>query len=183
MQKIIYSLGLLCVLNLILVSCATSSAEPDYLIKAKSDNGFVTAYQAHFAISSDSITQISARRYDDLTLGADSNYKMINATTYAFDITAASPEPAEWEYVQNEYDTKSYDVPSLIKSLRQMNIRYTGTIYVLVTTFDDYTVIEAANLDRNTVLDESYAIFKNNKLLEHSDELRLSQLWRFYRHK
>lgn len=181
MRKLIYSLCLLCIFCLTFTSCV--SIEPDYLIKAKSDNGFVTAYQAHFAIEGNSITEISAHQYEDLTLGSDSNYKMISADTYSFDIKASGGNPAEWEYVQNEYDRTSYDVQTLIEDLKLMKIAYTGKIYVLITTFDEYKIIEAANLDGNTLIDDSYAIFKNNMKLENSDAVKLKQLSRFYKHK
>ena len=102
MRKSIYNLCLLCIVCMAFTSCV--SIEPDYLIKAKSDNGFITAYQAHFAIEGNSITEISAHQYEDLTLGADSNYRMISPETYSFDINAAGSNPAEWKYVQNEYE-------------------------------------------------------------------------------
>ena len=181
MRKSIYSLCLLCIVSLMFTSCV--SVEPDYLIKAKSDNGFITAYQAHFAIEGDSITEISAHQYEDLTLGSESNYRMISAVTYSFDINAPSTNPAEWEYVQNEYDKTSYDVQTLIKDLKQMKVAYTGKIYVLITTFDEYKVIEVANLDGNKLIDDSYAIFRNNVKLENSDAVKLTQLSRFYKHK
>ena len=57
-----------------------------------------------------------------------------------------------------------------------MKIAYTGKIYVLITTFDGYKIIEAANLDGNTLIDDSYAIFKNNIKLENSDAVKLKQL-------
>lgn len=181
MRKSIYNLCLLCIVCMAFTSCV--SIEPDYLIKAKSDNGFITAYQAHFAIEGNSITEISAHQYEDLTLGADSNYRMISPETYSFDINAAGSNPAEWKYVQNEYDKTSYDVQTLIEDLKQMKLAYTGTVYVLITTFDEYKIIEAANLDGNTLIDDSYIIFRNNVKLENSDALKLNQLSRFYKHK
>ena len=64
-----------------------------------------------------------------------------------------------------------------------MKLAYTGTVYVLITTFDEYKIIEAANLDGNTLIDDSYIIFRNNVKLENSDALKLNQLSRFYKHK
>ena len=185
-------LCLLCIASAVclsLLSCAgvdTSfepAHSPQYLIRAKSDNGFVIAYQAHFAVDGDAISEISAREYEKLTLGDGSEYKAISAKTYAFDINAAGNVPSAWQYVQNEYDDEVYDARLLAKELSQMNLHYSGSLYVLITTFDEYKIIQVSNLDGNTVLDESYAMFRNGRQLQLPKNAKLCSLWRFYRHR
>lgn len=156
---------------------------PQYLIRAKSDNGFAAAYQAHFSVDGDAVSEISAREYEKLTLGDSSEYKAINAKTYAFDINAAGNTPAAWQYVQNEYDDEAYDMQLLAKELSQMNLHYSGSLYVLVTTFDDYKVVQVSNLNGNAVLDEAYAVFRNGKQLQLPKNARLCSLWRFHKHR
>ena len=65
-----------------ILSCVSTgmNAEPEYLLKAKRDNGFISAYKAHFALDGESLYKISERRYEDLTLGEDSKYKMIGSS-------------------------------------------------------------------------------------------------------
>ncbi len=193
MRKLVSIFTLLCSLSVVFFSCAsvepahTSGAgrisEPAYVIRAKRDSGFVSAYKAHFAVDGNSITKISASRYEDLTLGSESNYKPISATTCAFDVVATTKDPTEWTYTQNEYDTKHYAVQSLIWDLKQMKVSYTGTLYVLVTFFDEYKVLKVANLDGMSVLDESYAMFRNDEPLSLSKDMQLGDLRDFYKHK
>ncbi len=174
---------------LALLSCASVDTSfepahsPQYLIRAKSDNGFVIAYQAHFSVDGDAVSEISAREYEKLTLGDGSEYKAINAKTYAFDINAAGNVPSAWQYVQNEYDDETYDVQLLAKELSQMNLNYSGSLYVLVTTFDEYKIIQVSNLDGRAVLDESYAMFRNGRQLQLPKGAKLCSLWRFYKHR
>ena len=185
-------LCLLCIASAVclsLLSCASVDTSfepahsPQYLIRAKSDNGFVTAYQAHFAVDGDAISEISAREYESLTLGDGSEYKGISAKIYAFDINAAGNMPSAWQYVQNEYDDEAYDVHLLAKELSLMNLHYSGSLYVLITTFDEYKIIQVSNLDGNAVLDESYAMFRNGRQLQLPKNAKLCSLWRFYRHR
>ncbi len=193
MKKIAAFYVLTCGLCLTLFSCASSgpasssgpapAKEPAYLIKAKRDNGFVSAYKAHFAVDGDSITKISESKFDNLTLGDSSNYTVIPATTCAFDVVAETKDPLEWKYTQNEYDEKRYAVQSLIWDLQQMKLSYTGTLYVLVSFFDEYKVLKVAMLDGRSVLDESYAMFRNDEQMALSDDMQLSDLWRFYKHE
>ncbi len=199
MKKIPAFFVLTCGLCLTFFSCASAgpatasgsvpankpatASRPTYLIKAKRDNGFVSAYKAHFAVKGNSITKISEYRFDDLTLGSDSDYEVISATTCAFDVVAETKDPMEWKYKQNEYDEKRYAVQSLIWDLQQMKLSYTGSLYVLVTFFDDYKVLKVAMLDGMSVLDESYAMFIKDEPMKLSDDMQLSDLWRFYKHR
>lgn len=178
-----------CAACLSLLSCVSVGVNfepahsPQYLIRAKSDNGFVIAYQAHFAVDGDSVSEISTREYEKLTLGDSSEYKEIRAKTYAFDIKAAGNSPSGWQYVQNEYDDEVYDVQLLAKELSQMNLPYSGSLYVLITIFDEYKIIQVSNLDGNVVLDESYAMFRNGRQLLLPKDASLCSLWRFHKYK
>ena len=196
MNKLIAPLCLVC---LVLASCASTgtngtgtsstggqgkeSSEPQYLIKAQSDNGFVAAYQAHFAIEGSSITEISARKFESLTLGSGSNYKAFSAKIYSFDAIAKGNNPDSWEYTQNQYDKDIYYIHSLIWDLKQMNLGYSGKVYILVTAFDGYRIIQATNLDGNTVIAESYAVFLNEDRLSLPKGAALHSLRSFYRRK
>ena len=201
MKKIVYVLTLASVLCLALASCVSvgsgsgsssssgagassgTGKEPAYLIRAKSDNGFVAAYRAYFAVDGNSVSEISQRRYEDLTLGSGSAYQAITAKTYSFDVSARSSDPLEWQYTQNEYDDKKYDTQLLIWDLKQMKLPYTGTLYVLVKTFDDYRVVLVAEMDGNSVIDESYAMFRDEDRLALPKGAKLYGLSDFYRHK
>ena len=201
MKKIVYVLTLASVLCLALASCVSvgsgsgsssssgagassgTGKEPAYLIRAKSDNGFVAAYRAYFAVDGNSVSEISQRRYEDLTLGSGSAYQAITARTYSFDVSARSSDPLEWQYTQNEYDDKKYDTQLLIWDLKQMKLPYTGTLYVLVKTFDDYRVVLVAEMDGNSVIDESYAMFRDEDRLALPKGAKLYGLSDFYRHK
>ena len=205
MKKTMHVLVLACALCLVLASCVSSGSgsstgsgagtssgasedkkkavEPAYLIRAKSDNGFVAAYRAYFAVDGNSVSEISQRRYEDLTLGSGSAYQTITARSYAFDVTTRGSDPLEWQYKQNEYDDKKYDTQLLIWDLKQMKLPYTGTLYVLVKTFDDYRALLVAQMDGNSVLDESYAVFRDEDRLALPKGAKLYGLSDFYRHK
>lgn len=195
MKKMISVLTLACALCLVLASCVSSGSgsgsstgsgagkEPAYLIRAKSDNGFVAAYRAYFAVDGNVVSEVSQRRYEDLTLGSGSSYQAITARSYAFDVSARGGDPLEWQYTQNEYDDKKYDVQLLIWDLKQMKLPYTGTLYVLVKTFDDYRALLVAQMDGNSVLDESYAVFRDEDRLALPKGAKLYGLSDFYRHK
>ena len=201
MKKLRFALSLGCALCLALAACMSTgtgsgseagagpqarpaaTGEPDYLLLAKSDNGFIPAYRGCFAISGGSVTEISSRKYDELTLGSDTDYEAIGFRTYAFDVDAVGGDPLGWQYVQNAYDDRKYDTQLLSWDLKQMGLSYRGTLYVLVTTFDDYRVILAANMDGNSVLNETYAVFHDEDRLPLPKGARLYGLSRFYRHK
>ena len=195
--KLAAAFALACGLCLSAVSCVSSGQgsgpaqgggqarvrEPAYVIKAKRDNGFISAYQAFFAIDGDSISAISSSRYEDLTLGSDKPYERVSVTTCSFDIYAPGRDPMEWRYEQSQYDTKRYAVQSLIWDLKQMGLSYTGDVYVLVTFLDEYKIVKAVNLDGMVVLDESYAVFRNDEPLDLPKGMSLSDLSIFYKHR
>lgn len=171
-----------------LVSCVSAGikAEPEYLIKAKRDNGFVSAYKAHFALDGESIYKISEGKYDDLTLGEDSKYKVIQVDSISFDVSATGDDLSKWN-VSLPYDYENqanpYTRESLINDLTQMGVTYRGSLYVLVTRFDDYKIVQVANMDGNSVIDESYALFKNGSRLPLSKNIDLSSIWQVRRRK
>ena len=172
---------------LLLASCVSTSngGGERYLIRAKNDSGFVIAYQAHFALDGESFRKISSRRFESLTLGSDSEYEAISARTYSFYVLADGENPDGWKFNQNEYDDETYDVDLLVRDLRDMGISYSGSLYVLVTCFDDYRILDVSNLalDMNSVTGESYALFKNDVRISLPKDTRLCCLRYFYRRR
>ena len=192
MRNTVFAFAALCAACLALSACVSSGSsggagaartEPRYLIRARNDSGFVIAYQAHFAVDGDSIAEISSRRYEDLTLGEDSRYERIYARTYAVDVDATGSDPAAWKYTQNVYDTERYDLQLLIGDLKRMDLPYSGSLYVLVTAFDEYRVVGVAALDGNAVRGESYAMFRSGRQMDLPKGMRLDSLSSFYRHR
>ena len=187
MKKSSISFTLLSLLCVMLTSCVSlgktyeSEYLPEYLIRAKSDNGFVSAYQAYFAIDGNSVTEISKSKYEALALGENSKYEAVSVKTYSFDIIAVDNAPSEWKYTQNEYETERYDVQTLVRDLEEMKVPYTGSLYVFITVFNGYRIVAVTNLDGNIVLDESYAVFRNGWQLHLPKDIRLSQLRDFMR--
>ncbi len=165
-KKITGLINLICIACLAFTSCVSAGKnfEPQYLIHAKNDNGFVSAYKAYFAIEGDSIRKISSRSFESLTLAEDSQYKVISPQVQSFD----KGNPAD---------------ESVLRDLEAMGIAYTDSLYVLVTTFDEYKIIQVTTLDGNVALDESYAMFRNGSPMQIPKDINLSCLFRFYRHK
>lgn len=189
MKKQFFLPAIICIACISLLSCVSAgkNAEPEYLIKAKRDNGFVSAYKAHFALDGESLYKISERKYDDLTLDEDSKYKMIIPETISIDITVPGSDKLAWEVsFPSDYEmqagstTEPYTRETLIADLTKMEITYTGSLYVLVTRFDDYKIVQVTNLDGNSVIDESYALFKNGSKLPLSKNMDLSSIWQIY---
>ena len=192
MKKNACLFGIVFIACISILSCVSTgmNAEPEYLLKAKRDNGFISAYKAHFALDGESLYKISERRYEDLTLGEDSKYKMIVPDTMSFDIDAPGSDKSKWTIVlpdnnipQEGNVTEPYTRESLIADLTQMGITYTGSLYVLVTRFDEYKIVQVTNMDGNSVIDETYALFKNGSKLPLSRDIDLSSIWRIYRLK
>lgn len=189
---------LTCAVCLALASCASTKtnggsaassgnpakgAEPAYLIKAQRDSGFVADYRAFFAIDGDSVTEISASKFDNWTLGDGSDYERINAVTCVFDAYAPVGDPMEWRFKQSEYDTRNYDVQLLVWDLKRMGLTYTGSVYILITLFDNYRVVQAVQMDGSSALAESYAAFRDDDMLALPKRADLSSLRSFYRRK
>ena len=188
MKKQFYLPAIFFIACISLVSCVSAgkNAEPEYLIKAKRDNGFVSAYKAFFALDGESLYKISERKYDDLTLGDDSKYKVIQVDSISFDVRATGDDLSKWN-VSLPYDyenqTNPYTRESLINDLTQIGVTYRGSLYVLVTRFDDYKIVQVTNMDGNSVIDESYALFKNGSKLPLSKNMDLSSISQIYRLK
>ena len=192
MKKQFYLPAIFFIACISLLSCVSAgkNAEPEYLIKAKRDNGFVSAYKAHFALDGENLYKISGRKYDNLTLGDDSKYKVIVPETISIDITAPGSDKSAWEVsFPSDYEmlagstTEPYTRETLIADLTKMEITYTGSLYVLVTRFDNYKIVQVTNLDGNFVIDESYALFKNGSRLPLSKNIDLSSISQIYRLK
>ena len=201
MKKMASVLTAACALCLALASCVSSGSgsntgsgsgsgtssgagrEPAYLIKAQRDSGFVADYRAFFAIAGDSVTEISASKFENWTLGDGSDYERINAVTCVFDAYAPVGDPMEWRFKQSEYDTRNFDVQLLVWDLKRMGVTYTGSVYILITMFDNYRVVQAVKMDGSSALAESYAAFRDDDMLTLPKGADLSSLRSFYRHK
>ena len=182
MKKAVAILTLMTLLITGTTACSAGGGKPDYLIRASRDNGFVPAYRAYFAIKDDKLTKISSYRFEKLLYG-NSDYSMIPEEYYSFDVYAETGEPSEWEYEQNKYNDVQYDEEILIGQLEEMGVSYTGNIYILVTEFDDYAVIEVTDLedDSSTIVSSSYGLFKDGRMLDLPDKIDLSSVNDFYR--
>ncbi len=164
-------------------AASSRAGKPEYVIKAKRDVGFVSAYQAHFAVDGNIISKITASRFDDLTLGDSSLYTVAATDTYSFDVQAKGSNPALWTYEQSEYEAQQYDLKLLRSDLKRMQLSYTGTLYVLITVFDDYRIVQVANLDGNVLIDDSYALFRDDVQLTIPRDSKLCDIWRVYKRK
>ncbi len=172
--------SILAVMSLLLCSCKRT--EPEYLIMAGLDNGFVAAYRAYFSLTGSDMTKISGRKYDKLRLG-NKNYERIEESVFTFDVTAEKLDPDTWIYERNKYIEEIYDEQVLIKDLKDMGILYTGKLYIVVTTFDDYRLIQVDSLDGSSIADSSYAAFKGDERLELGKRTELHSIRAIYRHR
>ena len=176
----------ICILcGIFLASYDNDSIKPDYLIECVLDNGFVPAYRAYYTIESDNIRKISHSKYEKYIYDDKKEYGYIPTTYYSFDAFAKTMNPSEWEYEQNEYDDVIYDVDTLKTYLLKMQTGYWNMpsalgedkVYILVTEFDDYAIVEATLLDfQNTVKDSKCAIFHNGNMLTAAKDLDLNSI-------
>ena len=184
----ILSTCILC--GIFLMSCGDNGTEPDYLLEGARDNGFVPAYRAYFAIENENISTISKSKYEKYIYHGEDKYDYVPMVHYSFDAFAKTVNPSEWEY---EYDSDSmYDIDTLVTYLSEMKTGYFSTpsalgedeVDILVTEFDDYTIVEATLLDyQNTVKDSKYAIFHNGNMLTTVEDLDLSSIRSIHRYK
>ena len=157
--------------------------KPEYLIEGARDNGFVPAYRAYTAISGDHAKKIPSFRFDNLVyINKDAEYSHVRFEFHTYEGRAESTDPDTWVLEKNKYDKESFEIPSVIESLKQMDLTYTGDVYILVTEFDDYRIVQAESLgEYSTILDESFALFKNGEKLRLPDNVRLDSIRTIYK--
>ena len=155
----------------------------DYLIKTGEDSGFTAASRAYFALEGKAVTKTNKRNFEKNTLGSGSLYERIEPVTYQFDIDAPDSDPANWVYNENEYDSAKYDTDVLKNDIKQAGISCTGTIYLLITAFDEYKILEIHEMNGSVAVSENYAVFKGTELLSLPKNADLSSIREIYRLK
>lgn len=160
-----------------LASCGSSGPNPDYLIMA-ADDSTMPVYRAYYAVYGDSLQNITKGSYEDY-IKKDDQYKTISTSTCDFNVTAGSSDPAEWEYKIKYFDEDPYDTDVLKTQLKEMNVHYVGEVYILVTTFDGYTIIEVDNTTENQ---STYGMFRDGKQMTLPAGTDLSSLETFYKY-
>lgn len=161
-------------------SCGKSDP-PAYLLEGARDNGFVPAYRAYFELDGDSIKKISENRFDRYFRGDKNDYKGVLQDYYSFNIVADSGDPSGWEYEQGAYDSEVYDEELLIGFLEEIDTGYTGDVYVLITEFDDYTVLEIWEKDGNSITRQTTALFRDGNRISLPGNVSLESLRNIYR--
>ena len=178
----IISVCILC--GIFLTSCGNNEIKPDYLLEGAMDNGFVPAYRAYFAIKNNEVAEISKTKYENYIYRDNNHYEIVPESYYLFEVNAETKNPLDWEYEQNKYNDGMYDTEILKNQLLDMNVSFEGSVDIQITEFDEYILIEVANMnDANTVMDSKYAIFHEGKMLAIADDINLSSIRKIYRLK
>lgn len=176
-----------CVVIVLSVLCvalsACSKVDADYVLVGARDNGFVAAYRGYFAIKGDSVREITEYQCDKMVLGDESEFSGIAFDLMTFDAKADGSDPSTWVYEKNKYIEEDYDVNALIDMLKQMGVSYDGDVYIIITSFDDYTLIEAEGLDGNTVTGSSYGMFRNGARIDMASGIEPQDIRTVYKHK
>lgn len=160
-----------------LASCGSSGPNPDYLIMA-ADDSTMPVYRAYYAVYGDSLQNITKGSYEDY-IKKDDQYKTISTSTCDFNVTAGSSDPAEWEYEVKYYDEDPYDTDVLKTQLKEMNVHYVGEVYILITTFDGYVILQVDNTTENQ---STYGMFRDGKQMTLPAGTDLSSLETFYKY-
>ena len=186
MKRIIKLICLTLIISVVCVlmsSCISNRNKPDYLLMGAKDNGFVPSYRAYYAITGDTIKKIPQFKYENY-IYKDDHYKSFNEEFSNYDVVADSPDPSEWNFELMYYDNEPYDTDALIKHLQDMNVSYMGNVYILVLWFDEYVIVEVTNLDdTNTVLGETFGLFRNGKMIDLPAGTDLSSIRTYYRYE
>lgn len=160
-----------------LASCGSSGPAPDYLIMA-ADDSTMPVYRAYYAVYGDSLQNITKGSYEDY-IKKDDQYKTISTSTCDFNVTAGSSDPAEWEYEVKYYDEDPYDTDVLKTQLKEMNVHYVGEVYILITAFDGYVILQVDNTTENQ---STYGMFRDGKQMTLPAGTDLSSLETFYKY-
>ena len=185
--KFILLLSLLSITCLCLMACGKDYSDevyPEYLLEGARDNGFVASYRAYFAIENGNVNKISETKYDNLIYkDSDDHYEIVPEEYYSFEINAKTNNPSDWKYEQNRNNDKMYDTEILKNQLLDMNVSFWGNIYIHITKFDEYILIEVVNMnENNAILDSKYAIFYNNEMLQMENDIDLSSIRKIYKY-
>ncbi len=178
----IISICILC--GMFLTACRDDGVKPDYLLEGARDNGFVPAYRAYFAIKDNKVTEISKAKYENYIYKDDDHYKIVTKSYYLFEVNAETNDPSDWEYEQNKNNDEMYDTEILKNQLLDMNVNFEGNVDIQITEFDEYILIEVANMnDANTVINSKYAVFHDGEILSMPDDIDLSSIRDIHKYK
>ena len=160
-----------------LASCGSSGPNPDYLIMA-ADDSTMPVYRAYYAVYGDSLQNITKGAYENY-ISKDDQYKTIGTSICDFNVTAGSSDPSEWEYEIKYFDEEPYDTDVLKTQLKEMNVHYVGEVYILITTFDGYVILQVDNTTENQ---STYGMFRDGKQMTLPAGTDLSSLETFYKY-
>lgn len=160
-----------------LASCGSSGPNPDYLIMA-ADDSTMPVYRAYYAVYGDSLQNITKVAYENY-ISKDDQYKTIGTSICDFNVTAGSSDPAEWEYEIKYFDEEPYDTDVLKTQLKEMNVHYVGEVYILITAFDGYVILQVDNTTENQ---STYGMFRDGKQMTLPAGTDLSSLETFYKY-
>lgn len=177
--KIVSLISLLSILCLMAVSCSSGN-KSSYVLMCGEDNGLVAAYRAYYELDGTTVKEIREDRFNNLVTKTD-DYKLINQTTYNFTADAKSSNASKWTITESGFDEELYDIGKLVKYLKKMDVYYTGDIYIKVSVFDSYTVIEVQRLDGNTITDITTGLFKGSSMIKLQKGEMLKSLWKVYK--
>ena len=116
--------------------------------------------------------------YEDY-IKKDDQYKTISTSVCDFNVTAGSSDPAEWEYEIKYFDEEPYDTDVLKTQLKEINVHYVGEVYILITTFDGYVILQVDNTTENQ---STYGMFRDGKHMTLPAGTDLSSLETFYKY-
>ena len=165
---------------LMFVSC-TEIKQPAYFLVASEEDDLVSVYKAYFELDGSSIRSVLENNYSARILNKKTKYRQIEQTTYVFDAHANSSNPTKWEYEESEEDKELFDQDKLIKYLSQMRTFYTGDIHIIITVFDDYTVIEAWRMEEDEIAEIQTGLFRYNSIIELPKDVNLRSLAYIYK--
>ena len=157
---------------------------PQYRIYAKADNGFMLAYQAHFALDGETI-EFQRGKTHTADVYIEQKYEHFFPDSYYFDVIAEGEDPANWEYRQRNSENP-YDTARLVELMGKLDFESKGHLNFTVTEFDGYQITELLKLEHDThgsVLWQNFALLKDGKRLTIPGNLNLGCLHDFYRRK
>ena len=164
-----------------------SGKPPKYLMYAGTDNGFTAAYRAYFGLTDGKIRKMTGLRYTLLEFGYNSRYERVRDKKYYFDVTAESDDPGSWFYKPGSTN-EPYSMEKLTDLLRRSKINLRGDLFVIITEFDDYQIVDvrmegvsSTPMDVRLNKHNNYAMFKGGRRMRIPLRVKLGNLRVIYR--
>ena len=177
MRKILGSVSAIVILCMMFVSCSTADTPPDIVFEC---SDFYGENKAYYSVSENTLSKITATRYNDLTGGSDPDYEKVDEiSTYLFDVNMKGAEPSEWTYDPAEGDPE-YDIQILISELEGLDITFTGKVFINIYEFDGYKTIRIVSQENS---DSSSWLLCDEKIVDNPDDLELNLVRGAYRPK